>query len=85
MVRFIRIDHERGGGIEKPVPRITDCHHKACRVMTNGTAMDGFFYPILTRIIVDSFSSSLLIDTSFYIKNIRKTSRKSRIRRHATW
>ena len=24
------------GGIEKSVPRITDWHHEACRVMTNG-------------------------------------------------
>ena len=30
----IRIYHECEGGIEKSVPRITDWHHEACRVMT---------------------------------------------------
>ena len=39
------------GGIEKSVPRITDWHHVACRLMTR----DGFLYPI-HRQIVDSFS-----------------------------
>ena len=32
----IRIYHVCNGGIEKSVPRITDWHHEACRVMTNG-------------------------------------------------
>ena len=32
----IRIYHECEGRIEKSVTRITVCHHKACRVMTNG-------------------------------------------------
>ena len=32
----IRIYHECEGRIQKSVPRITDWHHKACRVMTNG-------------------------------------------------
>ena len=32
----IRIHHECEGGIEKFVPRITDWHHEACRVMTIG-------------------------------------------------
>ena len=32
----IRIYHECEGGIEKSVPRITDWHHEACRVMTIG-------------------------------------------------
>ena len=31
----IRIYHECEDGIEKSVPRITDWHHEACRVMTN--------------------------------------------------
>ena len=31
-----RIHHECEGGIEKSVPRITDWHHEACQVMTNG-------------------------------------------------
>ena len=33
---IIRIHHECEGGIDKSVLRITDCHHEACRVMTNG-------------------------------------------------
>ena len=32
----IRIHHECEDGIEKCVPRITDWHREACRVMTNG-------------------------------------------------
>ena len=35
MCRNIRIYHECEGRIEKYIPRITDWHHKACRVMTN--------------------------------------------------
>ena len=31
----IRIYHECEGGIEKIVPRVTDWHQVACRVMTN--------------------------------------------------
>ena len=34
-VSIIRIYHYCEGGIEKPVLRITDWHHEACRVMTN--------------------------------------------------
>ena len=33
---IIRIHHECEGVIENSVPRITDWHHEACRVMTNG-------------------------------------------------
>ena len=32
----IRIYHECEDGIEKSVSRLTDLHHEACRVMTNG-------------------------------------------------
>ena len=31
----IKIHHECESGIEKSVPRITDWHHEACRLMTN--------------------------------------------------
>ena len=34
----IRIYHECDGGIEKSVLRITNWHHKACRVMTIGSS-----------------------------------------------
>ena len=60
----IRIHQECEGGIEKSVPRITDWHYKACRVMTNGDHERQIFYPILTQ-IMDSFSCSPL-NTSFY-------------------
>ena len=33
---IIKIHHECEDGIEKSVPRITNLHHEACRVMTNG-------------------------------------------------
>ena len=39
--------------------------YKACQVMTNGDPNDGFFNPILAR-IMDYFSCSPL-NTSFYI------------------
>ena len=35
-VKIIKIYHECEGRIGKSVPRITDWHHEACRVMTNG-------------------------------------------------
>ena len=34
MIRNIGIYHECEGGIGKSVPRITDWHYEACRVMT---------------------------------------------------
>ena len=50
----IRIYHKcvwgGGGRIEKSVPMITDLHHEACRVMTNGDPDGRIFYPTLTRI-----------------------------------
>ena len=42
---IIRIHHECEGEIEKSIPRITNSHHEACRVMTNGDREDGFFCP----------------------------------------
>ena len=53
----ISIYHECEGGIEKSVPRITDWHHEACRVMTNGNhegqiflshPHNGFFFLLTT-------------------------------------
>ena len=61
---YIRVDQERGGGIEKPVRRITDCHHKAFRVMTNGDRdgriflshpyknNSGFFFFLTTKYLI---------------------------------
>ena len=47
LLQHIRIYHECEGGIEKSVPRITDWHHEACRVMTNGDPKEQIFlsYP----------------------------------------
>ena len=39
----IRIHHECEGGTEKSVWRITDWHHKACRVVTKGDHEGGIF------------------------------------------
>ena len=39
----IKIYHEREARIEKIVSRITDCHHEACQVMTNGDP-EGLFF-----------------------------------------
>ena len=41
----ISIHHECEGGIEKSAPRITDWHHEACRVMTNGDHKGRIFLP----------------------------------------
>ena len=40
-----RIHHECEGEIEKSDPRITDWHHEACRVMTNGYREERIFLP----------------------------------------
>ena len=42
---FIGIHHENEGGIEKSVPRITDWHHEACRVMAIGDRDRRIFLP----------------------------------------
>ena len=74
--RIIRIPHECEGGIEKSVPRITDWHHKACRVMSNcdpeGQIFlshphmnNGFFFLLTTKYLI------------LYWKNMKKASRKS--------
>ena len=53
----------RAGGIEKSVPRITNWHHQACRVMTNGDhegqiflshphKNNGLFFLLTTRYII---------------------------------
>ena len=66
-VKTIRIHHECEGWIEKSVPRITNWHHKACRVMTNGDpegqiflshphTNNGFLFLLTTK-----------LNTSFYI------------------
>ena len=59
----IRIYHECEDGIEKFIPRITDWHHEACRVMTNGDpegwiflsfphTNNGFFFLLTTVFVI---------------------------------
>ena len=72
------------GWDRKSVPRITDWHLEACRVMTNGDREGQFLYALLIR-ITDYFSCSPL-NTSFYIGTTRKkTSWKPWKRSDATW
>ena len=62
-VKNIRIYRECGGGIEKSVPRITDWHHEACRVMTisdcegriflsHPHTNNGFFFLLTTEYLI---------------------------------
>ena len=59
----IRIHHEYEGGIEKSVPRITDWHHEACRVLTisdregriflsHPYTHDGYFFLLTTKYLI---------------------------------
>ena len=63
MIINIRIHHECEGRIEKSVLRITDWHHTACRVMTNGDrqgqvfpshphTINGFFFLLTTKYLI---------------------------------
>ena len=61
----IRIHHECEDGIEKSIPRITDRHNEACRVVTNGNHKGRFFlsHPHTN----DGLFFLLTKNTSFYI------------------
>ena len=61
--KTIRIYHDWEDGIEKSVPRITDWHHEACWVMTNGDhkgrifqshahTNNGFFFLLTTKYLI---------------------------------
>ena len=61
--QIISIHHECEGGVEKSVPRITDWHHEACRVMTNSDCEEriflshphpnnGFFFLLTTKYLI---------------------------------
>ena len=73
---LIRINHEFEGGIEKSVMRITDWHHEACRVMTNGDREGRIFlsHPNKNNGLFFLFTTKCLILKS---KNVRKVSGKS--------
>ena len=68
------IYHE--GEMEKSVPRITDWHHKACQVMTNGDREGQIFlsHPYTKNGFFNLLTTKYLI---LYCKNMKKTSRKS--------
>ena len=61
--KSISIYHECEGGIEKSVPRFTDWHHEACRVMTIGDCEgqtflshphtnNGFFFLLTNKYLI---------------------------------
>ena len=63
MGKIICIYHGFEDGIEKSVPRITDWHHEACRVMTIGDregriflsnpyTNDGYFFLLTTKYLI---------------------------------
>ena len=63
VIGTIRIHHVCEGGLEKSIPRITDWHHEACRVMTNGDhegwiflshphTNNGFFFLLTTKYLI---------------------------------
>ena len=56
---IIRFHCECEGGTEKFVLRITHWHYEACRVVTIGDPLDGFFYPRLTRFMRGFFPTIL--------------------------
>ena len=62
---IISIFHECMVWIEKSVTRVTDRHHKACRVMPNSDPRDRFFYPHHTPML-DTFSC-IPFDLSHFI------------------
>ena len=70
----IRIYHECEGRIEKSILRITDWHHEACRVMTNGDpegqiflsyphTNNGFFFLLTTVFIYFKISFQKSLNT----------------------
>ena len=63
VILYISIFHECEGWIEKSVPRFTDWHHEACRVMTIGDregciflsyphTNNGFFFLLTTKYLI---------------------------------
>ena len=85
----IKIHHEcePEGGREEFTLRITVCHHKACRAMTNGDKEGHIFLSHPHTQIVDSFSCSPL-KTSNCNKNMKRLSEilnRLRCDIHVTW
>ena len=81
---LIKIYHDCEGGIEKSIPRITDWHQEACRVMTNGDR-EGRIFLSHSQTNNEFF---FLLTTKYLIlncKNMKKTSRESWICWDALW
>ena len=74
-----RIHDECEGGIEISIPWITDWHHEACGVMTNGDHKGRIF------LSHPHTNNRFFFITHFILVNMKKTSRKSRICGDATW
>ena len=68
--------HKCEGWIEKSVPRITECHHEACRMMTTCDRERRFFYPTLTRIILEYLLLLTFKYRILYWKNMKKSFQK---------
>ena len=58
LIWIIKIHHECEGGIEKSFLRITNLHHEACRVMSNGDRegqiflYHPFFFLLTTKYLI---------------------------------
>ena len=70
----IRIQHECEDEIEKSILRITDWHHKACRVMTNDDheGLIFLYHPHMNNGVFYLLTSKYPI---FYWKDMKRVSR----------
>ena len=67
----VRIHHECEGGIETSIPKITNWHHKAYRVMTNNDHEDWIF-PFLCY-MKNRLFSCLPLSTAFVLEtNVKR-------------
>ena len=83
---IIRIHYKCQGGIEKNVPRITDGHHEACRVMTSGDHEGRIFlsHPHTNNGFVFLLTAKYR-NLYWKKKQHEKRFQKSRIHWYATW
>ena len=77
-------NHEFEVGIEKSVLRITDWHHEACPVMTNGVC-EGQIFLYHSQTNKGLFFLLTTKNLILYWKNMKTASTKSWIRWDATW
>ena len=78
MFYYIRIYHECEGRIEKFVPRITDWHHVACLLMTNGNPEGQIFlsYPHTNNGLF------FLLTTVFFLNKLPEVSEYAKMQFH---